>query len=81
MNTVKDLYEVFAKAFAVPVEDISDALEYQAIPEWDSVSHLVLVSEIEATWNISIATEDILDMGSVEKVREMLKRYGVEFVA
>ncbi len=77
MSTSKDLREVFAKAFSLPVEQIPEDLEYQGIVEWDSMSHLVLVQEIEAAYGVAIEMEDILEMGSVTKVRDMLARYGV----
>lgn len=67
MNTTQQLHSVFSRAFEIPVEAINDQLEYQGIAEWDSMSHLVLIEELESTYNISIEMEDILDMGSIEK--------------
>lgn len=78
MNTTEQLHSVFSRAFEIPVEAINDQLEYQGIAEWDSMSHLVLIEELESTYNISIEMEDILDMGSVEKIKDVLKKYGFE---
>ncbi|PXY46513.1 acyl carrier protein [Flavobacterium hydrophilum] len=78
MNTTAQLHSVFSRAFEIPVQEINDELEYQGIAEWDSMSHLVLVEEIESTYNISIEMEDILEMGSVIKIKEILKKYGFE---
>ncbi|MGS2740740.1 acyl carrier protein [Sinomicrobium sp. M5D2P17] len=78
MNTTEQLYEVFAKAFEIPVETVTDELEYQGIAEWDSMSHLVLVSELENSYSISIDMEDVLEMGNVEKVKGILKKHGIE---
>ncbi|GGF03887.1 acyl carrier protein [Flavobacterium limi] len=78
MNTTEQLHSVFSRAFEIPVETINDQLEYQGIAEWDSMSHLVLVEELERTYNISIDMEDILDMGSVEKIKNLLKKHGFE---
>jgi acyl carrier protein len=78
MNTTEQLYSVFSRAFEIPVETINEELEYQGIAEWDSMSHLVLVEELERTYNISIDMEDILDMGSVEKIKGILKKHGFE---
>jgi acyl carrier protein len=78
MNTTAQLHSVFSRAFEIPVETINDELEYQGIAEWDSMSHLVLVEELERTYNISIDMEDILDMGSVEKIKSLLKKHGFE---
>lgn len=78
MNTIEQLHGVFAKAFEIPVETVNDELEYQGIAEWDSMSHLVLVSELENAYGISIEMEDVLEMGSVEKVRGILQKYGID---
>lgn len=78
MNTIEQLNGVFARAFEIPVDAVKDDLEYQGIAEWDSMSHLVLVQELESTYNISIEMEDILEMGSVEKIKEILKKYGFD---
>ncbi|WP_108867840.1 acyl carrier protein [Aquimarina aquimarini] len=80
MNTKEQLQQVFAKAFEIPAETITDQLEYQGIAEWDSMSHLVLVEEIETAYKVSIEMEDVLEMGSVIKVRDMLKKYGIEII-
>lgn len=80
MNTTEQLHLVFAKAFEVSAETINDQLEYQEIAEWDSMSHLVLAEAIETAYKISIDMEDILEMGSVVKVKDILKKYGVEII-
>ncbi|OQP56648.1 acyl carrier protein [Niastella populi] len=77
MHTQQNLQEVIAKAFGIAPTDITDELEYQGIPEWDSVSHLVLVTELETAYGITIEMEDVLTMGSVAKVKELLKKYNV----
>jgi len=75
------LQEVISRAFGLSANDITDELEYQSIPEWDSVSHLVLVTELEAAYGITIEMEDVLTMGSVAKIKELLKKYNIEQVA
>lgn len=77
----QNLHEVIAKAFGIPVNDVTNELEYQGIPEWDSVSHLVLVTELEAAYSITIELEDVLAMGSVAKIKALLKKYNVEQAA
>ncbi|MCV9933578.1 acyl carrier protein [Flavobacterium sp. LS1R47] len=78
MNTIEQLNGVFARAFEIPVDSVNNDLEYQGIAEWDSMSHLVMVQELESTYNISIEMEDILEMGSVLKIKEILKKYGFD---
>lgn len=81
MHTQQHLQEVIAKAFGITPNDITDELEYQSIPEWDSVSHLVLVTELENAYGITIEMEDVLTMGTVAKIKELLKKYQVQPIA
>ena len=45
---------------------------------WDSVAHMVLMSEIENNFNIMLNTDDVIDFSSFEKGKEILRKYGVE---
>ena len=77
MHSQQNLQEVIAKAFGIAPNDITDELEYQSIPEWDSVSDLLLVTELESAYGITIEMEDVLTMGSVAKIKELLKKYNL----
>jgi acyl carrier protein len=57
---------------------VEDSLEYNSIPEWDSVAHMKMVAAIETAFDIMLDTEDIIDMSSFRRVKEILGKYGVE---
>ena len=78
---ISDLYSIFAQALNVQQDQITDALAYNAIPQWDSVAHMVLIAELESAFEIMLDTDDIIGMSSVGKAREILGKYGVEFDA
>ena len=80
MNTTVQLHEIIANALDISTELVNDELEYQSIVEWDSMSHLLLVEELEATYKISIETEDILEMNNVSKIMEVLRKRGVGII-
>jgi acyl carrier protein len=77
-NKVK-LFESFAAALNIPVESVTDELAYQGIPEWDSISHMVLISQLEEDFGVSIATDDVIDMSSVAKAMDILGKQGISF--
>lgn len=61
-------------------EDQLNGLEYQAITAWDSVGHMGLVAAIEDAFDIMMDTEDIIDLSSYEKGKEILtKNYNIQF--
>lgn len=78
MSSKNELFDVVVKALSVPVDQVNETLEYQAIPEWDSVTHLLVITEIEHHYNISIDMVDILEMSSVIKIIEFLEKYGIQ---
>ena len=77
-NKVK-LFESFAAALNIPVESVTEELAYQGIPEWDSISHMVLISQLEEDFGVSIATDDVIDMSSVAKAMDILAKQGISF--
>ena len=79
MTNSENLAKAFTNALMITEDKIVDALKYQSIPEWDSVSHMILITEIEDVFNISLDTEDVIDMSSVAKAKEILLKYNIAF--
>jgi acyl carrier protein len=77
-NTLK-LYSTFAQAFGISLTKINDDLEYNTIPEWDSVAHMALIAEIESIFDIMLDTDDIIDMRSVGIAKNILSKYNITF--
>jgi acyl carrier protein len=78
-NNENKLVKVFAESLGLNKEVITDNLQYNSIPEWDSVAHMSLISEIEEAFDIMLDTDDIIEMNSPAKAREILAKYNVEF--
>ena len=79
MNNLEKLKEAFAIALTIDEAKIIDELRYQGIPEWDSISHMVLIAQIEEVFDISIDTDDVIDLSSFLKAKEILNKYKIEF--
>jgi len=77
---MKSLEQIFADSLAINLSDISDALTYQSIPQWDSVAHMTLIAAVEDEYGIMLDTDDIIDMSSVGKAKAILQKYDVEIV-
>lgn len=79
MNNSERYNQAFCDNFGI-TEDKLPNLEYQAIPEWDSVGHMGLVAALEDAFDIMMDTDDIIGFNSYEKGKEILtKNYGIEF--
>jgi len=78
MTNIEKYVNAFKEVFEVE-ETVLEGLEYQAIPQWDSVGHMALVAELEDAFDIMMETDDIIDFSSFEKGKEILGKYNVEF--
>lgn len=75
--SVEKLRQTFAESFGLPLETITDDLGYNEIAQWDSVAHMALIAAIEQAFDILIETDDVIDMSSFAKAKEIVAKYGV----
>jgi acyl carrier protein len=54
-----------------------EGLEYQAIPEWDSVGHMQLMAALEDAFSIELDVDDIIEFSSFKKGITILSKYNV----
>ena len=70
----------FIKSLSINENNFKDNLEYNEIPERDSIGHMTLMSELEEEFNISLETEDIVDFSSFKKGIVILSKYDVKIL-
>lgn len=80
MSNLEKYTQVFTELFGKSADEVKK-LHYQDIPEWDSVGHMTLVSQLEDTFDIMMETDDIIDFESYAKGLDILKKYHVDFDA
>jgi acyl carrier protein len=73
------LKKAFVKALGISAESPVEGLRYRDTETWDSVAHMQLVSLIEDAFEIMLETDDVIDMSSYLKAKEILAKYGVQF--
>jgi acyl carrier protein len=79
MENNQKLINSFQEALGLDTSSIVDSLTYQSVPEWDSISHMILISQLEEDFNVSLETDDVIDLSSFAKAREILSKHGVIF--
>jgi len=71
--------QVFKESFGIDSDDIiGPDLEYESIPEWDSIGHMTLIAELEDAFEISLEMDDIIDFSSYDKGKDILKKYDID---
>ncbi|RIV46063.1 acyl carrier protein [Flagellimonas pelagia] len=76
-KNIELLIEAFSNALEIPKSSVDDNLKYQGIPQWDSITHMILISEIENTFQIEIDSDEVLELNSFSKSKEILGKYNL----
>ncbi len=78
MSNIEKYTNAFTSSFDID-EATAKKLKYQDIPAWDSVGHMGLIAALEDTFDIMMETDDIIDLSSFEKGKEILAKYNIKF--
>lgn len=79
MNNFEKYTEIFITVFGIEAGVLNENFTFKNINEWDSMTHMSLITELEDTFDIMFETEDIINYGSYLNGIEILKKYGVSF--
>ncbi|MBE5802303.1 MAG: acyl carrier protein [Clostridiales bacterium] len=77
MTNLEKYINAFAESLEVPAEEVP-ALVYGESAAWDSVGHMTLIAALEDAFDIMVDMDDIIDLSSFEKGKEILAKYDVE---
>ena len=78
MTNLEKYKNAFVEGLGISADKAAEDLEYQGIPEWDSVGHMGLIACLEEAFDIMMDTDDIIDFSSYAKGIEILKKYNVQ---
>ena len=79
MNNSEKYAQAFVEAFGVTADQAA-TLKYQDIAAWDSVGHMGLVARLEEAFGIMMEPDDIVDLSSFDKGKEILSgKYSIAF--
>ena len=67
--------DILVKVFSLKPLEINISMTQKDIPKWDSLTYMDLITTIEAEYDIALKMEDILEMGSIQGIVDVLGRY------
>ncbi len=68
MNIEEKVKEIIAKVLEVEVSEINDDTAIGDIPEWDSLSHIQIVSAIEKEFGFNFTPDVMMDLEDVSDI-------------
>ena len=78
MNNKIKYKSIFIKSLSLKNKKFSENLTYDDITEWDSMSHVILISSLEDNFNIDIKPNDMINFKSYKKGINILKKYKIK---
>jgi len=75
MSAMEDkVREIFSNVFEVSISEV-DNIEYQSVEAWDSIGHMMMISELESEFGISIEMDDVIVISKISECIDILKKY------
>lgn len=71
--------QVVAEVLDIDRDEVSDNLSLDNCPNWTSLAHVALLSEIEDVFDVELGPAESIEMDSVGAIREILASKGASF--
>ena len=68
---------VVARVFGLARASVNDGTSNASVSVWDSLNHVTLVLELEATYGVSFSADETLAMTDVAAIKRVLRSHGV----
>lgn len=78
MNSLMNKFnKIVEKILLLEEDEVTDDVSRKENEEWDSMTHLVLVSEIEEAFNITLSDDNVIEIHTIKDIKEILKKHSV----
>lgn len=79
MDNLIKLNQLIAEVLDLKIEEINDDVSPENTDSWDSFNALVMVTELEETFNVSFTMDEIYEVKKVSDIKEILTQHSVSF--
>jgi acyl carrier protein len=77
---VDKVIALFAETLAIDPARVQELSSPDTMKEWDSLATMKLIVAFEDAFSVKLSTREILSMRTIEAIRSVLRRKGVENV-
>lgn len=68
---------ILTDLFQLDTVPVANDIHRDQVAEWDSVSHLHLILEVEETFGIELADGEVVEIASARDITTLLERRGI----
>ena len=72
---MEKINKILANNLKISLEQAAQNLTMQDVNDWDSLSHMNLIVAIEDEYQLQLTGDEIAEMISFDKIREILKTH------
>jgi len=77
-NTQATFEDIICKILSLEKDQIGDNISRKDLEEWDSLTHLALVSELEQTFDIILSDDEVVEIETIGDIRKTLDKYAIK---
>ena len=70
---MKKLDNILCDVFRLKKDELNDNLTMQDIEEWDSLTHMDLITSIENDLEIELSMDDIMNMKDIKTIKKIVQ--------
>ena len=70
--------DIISKILLLEKDQIDDSISREDLEEWDSMTHLALVSELEQAFDIILSDDDVTEIKTIGDVKKILNKYKIK---
>lgn len=74
--TPESLNQIVSKILLLDEKEINDQTSRKDIKAWDSMAHLLLITEVESAFGVMMSDDDISGIMTVGDIRTILRKLG-----
>ena len=71
---LKKVNEIFSEVFDDPSLEVTEEMTAADIEDWDSLTHITLISEVESAFGFTFAMKDVLGMKNVGEMLDIIEK-------
>jgi acyl carrier protein len=72
------LREVVSKILLINANDFDNGTSRKDLESWDSMAHLMLVTELESAFGITMSDDDVTGVKTFGDIKRVLRKLGVD---
>ena len=78
MEHEEQFKKILAETFGTDAESLKDEYTPDDVGNWSPITHMEIVAKFDQEFGVNLNVEEITEMDSIGRMKEVLKRHGVK---